>query len=461
MSEPILSSHQAVTPEIPGMLRHLAPRVTVIGDAMLDGWFSGESNRMAREAPAPVVRLTGRHFAPGGAANTAMNLAAMGARVSFVGLAGRDESGERLRDLMRDAGIEVSRLILHPGVRTVTKDRIVVGDQVMVRIDDGVNGAYPADALAALAEAAAASYASGEATVVCDYATGTLDGPVTDALTGLGRRPPVVIVDARDPRRWAGLSPDLVTPNSEETSAILGTPLRRDSDRVSAVSERSAELLDATGAAAVVVTLDRDGTVTLGRSGLVHRTWAAPATDKQASGAGDTFVSALTIARACGLPISASADLAQAAAHVVVSRVGTSVCSTADLAAHLSGYADSALEPDEVIRHLEDARRAGKRIVFTNGCFDVLHRGHTAYLNQAKRLGDILVVAINDDASVRRLKGAGRPVNPVSDRAGVLAALNCVDFVTVFDADTPIPLIERIRPDVYAKGGRLHPRGDA
>jgi rfaE bifunctional protein nucleotidyltransferase chain/domain len=201
------------------------------------------------------------------------------------------------------------------------------------------------------------------------------------------------------------------------------------------------------------VTLDRDGTVLLDETGVLHRTWARPATEKQASGAGDTFVAALTLARACGLPLTTSADLAQSAADVVVTRPGTSVCSTDDLTDHLAGFADSALSADDLVRRLEADRAAGRTIVFTNGCFDVLHRGHTTSLNQAKRCGDVLVVAINDDESVRRLKGEGRPINPVQDRAGVLAALSCVDHVTVFSEDTPVALIERVRPDVYAKGG--------
>jgi D-beta-D-heptose 7-phosphate kinase / D-beta-D-heptose 1-phosphate adenosyltransferase len=224
------------------------------------------------------------------------------------------------------------------------------------------------------------------------------------------------------------------------------------------ITEHREKLLAATGARAAVVTLDRDGTVLLTADGRRHRTWARPSSEKQASGAGDTFVAALTLARACRLPLTTGLDLAQAAADVVVHRFGTSVCSTADLAAHLGSFAEAALAPEELLARLSAERAAGRRIVLTNGCFDVLHRGHTSYLNQAKQLGDVLVVALNGDESVRRLKGPGRPINPVADRAGVLAALSCVDYVTVFDTDTPIPLIEALRPDIYAKGGDYTPQ---
>ena len=259
-------------------------------------------------------------------------------------------------------------------------------------------------------------------------------------------------MDAHDPSDWAALRPDIVTPNAEETANLLNIRLERSSDRVPTVLDLAPRLLRDTAAKSVIVTLDRDGTVMMGHDGSQHRTWAVPATDKQASGAGDTFAAALTVGRACGLPLLTSIDLAQCAADVVVSRMGTSVCSTADLVAHLAQFSDT-LDNDELVRQIDEQRSAGKRIVLTNGCFDVLHRGHTEFLNQAKRLGDILVVAINTDDSVRRLKGDGRPINTVADRAGVVAALSCVDYVTTFDTDNPIPLIERIRPDIYAKGG--------
>ncbi|WP_414171912.1 D-glycero-beta-D-manno-heptose 1-phosphate adenylyltransferase [Clavibacter tessellarius] len=215
-------------------------------------------------------------------------------------------------------------------------------------------------------------------------------------------------------------------------------------------------MLAASGSATAVVTLDRDGTVVLG-AGEPYRTRAHPVPEKQASGAGDTFVAALTLARAVGLPLAVSADFAQAAADVVVRLPGTSVCSAATLADHLGETRSRTVSQGELVDLVAAERAAGRRIVFTNGCFDVLHRGHTTYLRQAKRLGDVLVVALNSDDSVRRLKGSDRPVNTAEDRAGVLAELSCVDVITVFDTDTPIPLLEAVRPDVYAKGGDYTP----
>lgn len=188
---------------------------------------------------------------------------------------------------------------------------------------------------------------------------------------------------------------------------MLGVRLPEGAERIDAVSANREALLEASGASSLVVTLDRDGTVLFSAGGGTHRTWARPAAEKQASGAGDTFVAALTVARSAGLPLTASLDLAQAAADVVVHQPGTSVCSTAQLSRHLESFADTALGVEELDRQLEVHRAQGQRIVLTNGCFDVLHSGHTRYLNQAKQLGDVLVVALNSDDSVRRLKGPG------------------------------------------------------
>jgi rfaE bifunctional protein nucleotidyltransferase chain/domain len=249
------------------------------------------------------------------------------------------------------------------------------------------------------------------------------------------------------------LAPTAVTPNAGETERLLGRSLG--ADRVASAVRRRDELLAATGAAGVVVTLDRDGTVVHDADGS-SRTTAHPAPDAQANGAGDTFAAALTLALAGGETLADAAVYAQLAADVVVQRPGTSVCTREALVARVDGPT-RVLDADRLEAALDADRRAGKRIVFTNGCFDVLHVGHITSLKQAKQLGDVLVVAVNDDDSVRRLKGPGRPINAAADRARVLAELASVDYVTVFDSDTAIPLLERLRPHVYAKGGDYTP----
>ncbi|MCS5493844.1 D-glycero-beta-D-manno-heptose 1-phosphate adenylyltransferase [Curtobacterium flaccumfaciens] len=431
------------------------PLVVVIGDCILDRWTVGEAERVSREAPAPVVRVTETIAVPGGAANTAVNARALGARVRMVGLIGDDEAGDVLRQRLEAAGVDTSFLVEIPGARTTTKSRVVGGDRVVVRVDE-LAATPTAEHGERLARSVARAIRCADAAVVCDYGLGVR---AEDVVPMLDRdRPGAVVVDAHDLTRWAALHPDLVTPNAGETAGLLGTELGTGADRVGTVVAARADVLARSGARAAVVTLDRDGTVLLeAGSDQGFRTRATPASEQQASGAGDTFCAAATVALAVQAPLRDAVAVAQAAADVVVREAGTSVCTAAALLDSVTAPAATVVDHDELATAVEAARQAGRRVVFTNGCFDVVHRGHTTYLRQARDLGDLLVVALNDDDSVRRLKGPERPINPAEDRAGVLAALACVDLVTVFATDTPIPLIERLRPEVYVKGGDYSP----
>jgi len=431
------------------------PLVVVIGDCILDRWTVGEAERVSREAPAPVVRVTGTVAVPGGAANTAVNARALGARVRLVGLVGDDEAGCTLRERLDAAGVDTAHLVVVPGTRTTTKSRVVGGDRVVVRVDE-LAAAPTAEHGALLAAAVRRAIRCADAAVVCDYGLGVQASDVVPVLDV--DRPGAVVVDAHDLTRWAALRPDLVTPNAGEAAALLGHDLGTGPDRVAAVVAAREAVLRLTGAGAAVVTLDRDGTVLL-EAGADEgfRTRAVPASEQQASGAGDTFCAAATVALAVRAPLRDAVAVAQAAADVVVREAGTSVCTAAALLDSVTAPAATVVDHDELAAAVDRARADGRRVVFTNGCFDVVHRGHTTYLRQARDLGDLLVVALNDDDSVRRLKGPERPINPAEDRAGVLAALACVDLVTVFATDTPIPLIERLRPEVYVKGGDYSP----
>lgn len=442
--------------ELVARLQRNHPRVTVVGDFLLDGWWSGRIDRIAREAPAPVVDLAERRDAPGGAANTAVNLSALGAEVSAVGAVGADAAAESLRSGLSDAGVDVSRLRRVPGAHTTTKVRVSVDEQVLVRLDETQSAEWPEEARERLVADVGDAIARGDAVLICDYGSAVLDDGVVAELARLPRAP-LVIVDAHDPTRWSALRPDLVTPNAAEAERVLDDALGEGEERAGRAAAKAAILLDRTGAEAAIVTLDRSGTVLLGRDRAPFRTHAHPAPERHASGAGDVFVAALTAARSAGARLEAAAEFAQQAADVAVRAPGTCVCSLGDLEAWLGRPADPALPLDRLAERLAEHRRAGDRIVLTNGCFDVLHRGHTSSLRQAKRLGDVLVVALNSDASARRLKGPGRPVNDARDRASVIAELSCVDYVTVFDDDTACAVIRRLEPDVYAKGGDYTP----
>ncbi|MCU1565750.1 MAG: D-alpha,beta-D-heptose 7-phosphate 1-kinase, partial [Pseudarthrobacter sp.] len=287
-----LSSQRALSEWLPGRLAAEEPAILVIGDLMLDGWWSGSIERLCREAPAPVVDIQVRESVPGGAANTAMNLAALGSRVSVAGIIGTDDAGEDLRSQLVAAGIDVTHLHSHPDMVTTTKIRISSGGQVMLRLDDSAK-TVPDAALATLAASVRAAVERQDAVLVCDYGNGVLADPVRNGLIGAlaedpgpGGDRPLLVVDSHDPRPWARLRPDLVTPNAQEAARMLDLRLPDGQDRVETVSRHAGQLLEATGAGAVVVTLDRDGTVLLRPDGVTHRTWARPAAEKQASGAG-------------------------------------------------------------------------------------------------------------------------------------------------------------------------------
>jgi D-beta-D-heptose 7-phosphate kinase/D-beta-D-heptose 1-phosphate adenosyltransferase len=471
-----IRDRRSIDPELPRDIAACRPHVVVLGELILDGWWSGTIDRLCREAPVPVFDVRHREYSPGGGANTAVNLAAMGARVSLLGLTGDDDGGRLLRRLLTDWGVDTAGVVAIPGVRTECKTRLSSEDQLLLRFDEGPRrsgGVADPGAIRRAQETLAGvgrrALQDAKAVIVCDYGQELLPLGLASELRSWAPQKPFFVVDAHDPSRWAALQPDLVTPNAAEAARLAGSEVGP-GRRVEWAREAAQLVLAKTRARNVVVTLDREGTVLIERTGVTedsnpfeitggepavraHRTWAHPVPNKQASGGGDTFVAALTVARASGLPLRLSAELAQVAADVAVHRPGTAVCSTHDLVERLGGTPGKVVDTGSLLRAVSAARSGGLRIVLTNGVFDVLHRGHTSYLNQAKDLGDVLVVAVNGDESTRRLKGAGRPINSVADRTALLASLGCVDYVTVFDSETPIPLIEALRPDVYAKGG--------
>jgi rfaE bifunctional protein nucleotidyltransferase chain/domain/rfaE bifunctional protein kinase chain/domain len=443
------------------MDRFAGIRVVVVGDVMLDEWRFVQPERLAREAPAPVVTLRGRQDAAGGAANTAVNVARLGAPAVLVAAVGTDDAGNRLRDCLADAGVE-DRTVPIDGYTTPVKRRLLAGEQIVVREDEGT-GPVPATAAQLLAALHTTLRApTRPSLVICDYGLGALDGPVRDWLTGNRHRFATVALDAHDLRPWRGLSPSLITPSFTEAVRALDESARTyPADRVTAALAMVADLVEITGADTVAVTLDADGVVVSDRSGHTHHTTTDTVPASHTVGAGDVFLAALTLAVSAGASTRVAAEFAQRAASVSVSQVGTCVLDPQALAAW-SGPATpdpgtKLVDAATLARRVGELRRHGSRVVFTNGCFDVLHRGHVGYLEEGSRAGDVLVVAVNADESVRRLKGPDRPVNRAEDRAAVLAALSCVDFVVVFDQDSPSELIEALRPDVYVKGGDYPP----
>ncbi|HSJ56900.1 MAG TPA: D-glycero-beta-D-manno-heptose 1-phosphate adenylyltransferase [Anaerolineae bacterium] len=439
-------------------------RVGVVGEAMLDAYLHGDVERVSPEAPVPVLSATAEEYRAGGAANAAVNAAALGAAVDFLSVVGDDYDGRALRRVLRRAGVETSQVLTDPARRTLVKRRVVGGGQMLLRIDDGSTHPLSPELEAEVCDGVEALFEWCDAVIVSDYRYGILTPAVVDALRAARQRHPrVLVVDSKDLPLYQGVGVTAVKPNYRQALALIeahsadGDWGDNGHNRLDVVMAHRHEILDATGAEIAAVTLDRDGALILEREADPYRTYAEARADLRATGAGDTFVAAFALALAAGAYTPTAAELASAAAGVVLTHRQTAACSAAELRAYLVA-AEKQLDDREVLRaHVEMLRREGKRIVFTNGCFDILHGGHVLYLNRAKELGDVLVVGVNTDESVARLKGPDRPINGLQDRMQVLAGLSSVDLVIPFHEDTPKNLIRIVRPDLFVKGGDYTP----
>jgi D-beta-D-heptose 7-phosphate kinase/D-beta-D-heptose 1-phosphate adenosyltransferase len=437
-------------------------RVLVIGDLILDDWRFTEPRRLYREAPAPVLTLRHQVDAAGGAGNTAVNLAALGARPVLVSPVGDDPAGERVRACLLGAGVTDATVPVAGG-RTPTKRRLIAADQIVSCEEEvGAGAGWPETGEEVLrtldrflTDGAAADL------VVCDYGLGSLGEPIRRWLIAQRRRFAVVAVDAHDLVPWADLAPTVVTPSFAEAAPLLGGSPASGADRAQVVTGGADRLLARTGAQAVAVTLDVDGAAVVTTRGAPYRTRSTPVSASHTIGAGDAYVAAFTLALAVDADLRVAAELAQLAAAVTLCGRATCVCTREDLLGAVRGPARphraQVLDAARLVELVRTEREHGARVVFTNGCFDVLHSGHVGYLAEARDLGDLLIVAVNSDDSVRRLKGPQRPVNATADRVAVLTALSCVDAVVVFDEDSPAALIEAVRPDVFVKGGDYRP----
>jgi D-beta-D-heptose 7-phosphate kinase/D-beta-D-heptose 1-phosphate adenosyltransferase len=433
--------------------------VLVVGEAMLDTYLKGATDRLCREAPVPVVAVRERVDAPGGAANAAANARRLGARVTLLSVIGADAEGAALQRALAERDVPGDGLLEQPGRRTLAKQRVLAGSQMLVRFDHGSTERVDATRERALVERLEQLLPRHDAVIVSDYGYGIVTPPVIAALRAAQRREPrVLVVDSKTLLAFRGAGVTAIKPNYEEALGLLGTRAAAGrAERLALIHRHGPRILDLTTAQIAAVTLDTEGAVFFERGRSPYRTYARPADHARAAGAGDTFAAALALALAAGGDLAAAAELASAAAAVVVGKDDTAACSAAELAGAVTGAEKFAPDVAALEPHLERHRRAGRRVVFTNGCFDILHRGHITYLNAAKALGDVLVVGLNTDAGVRRLKGPARPINPLEDRAEVLAALSCVDHIVAFPEDTPVALVRTIRPTVYVKGGDYTP----
>lgn len=417
-------------------------RIVVVGDVMLDRYWHGRAARISPEAPVPVVSVDMDEVRPGGAANVALNLAALDVPVTLLGLIGDDDAAGRLRHALQTH--DVQHHLRVTAAPTITKLRVMSQAHQMIRLD--FESPFEAADASALAESADDVLSSASVLVLSDYGKGSLDAPRW--IQAARQRGVPVLVDpkGRDYKRYQGAT--CLTPNLGEFEAVVGA-VHSDQELLA----KAVDLIATLKLTSLLITRSEQGMILVRADGSSTQ-WAATAREvADVTGAGDTVIATFAAALGHGCADDEAARWANLAAGLVVSKLGTATVSVRELRA-TEGLKNGVLESEEaLLSYVAEARAAGHRIVMTNGCFDILHAGHVAYLREAASLGDRLLVALNSDASVSRIKGPERPLNSLRRRMEVLAGLNAVDAVIGFEDDTPEHLIDVIRPDVLVKGG--------
>ena len=442
----------------PALARHLSQfasqTLLVLGDVMLDRYVLGAAERMSPEAPIPVLHVRGRRQTLGGAGNVAQNAAALGGRAILVSVVGNDAPAAEITELLaRAPGID-NALVAAPARPTTVKTRFMSGGHQLLRVDEEVVDAIDPALEEALLAAYARALSAASVVVISDYAKGVLTDQVLTRAIAMARdagRP--VIADPKRVRFEAYHRVNVLTPNASEVARTA----RRPADDDAAAAAAGQVALEQAGADAVLVKRSEKGLTLVRRDAPALHIPTRAQEVADVSGAGDTLVTAFALALGCGAPMHEAAALANVAAGIVVGKPGTATVSNAELqeALHrheLLAIDDKVMERETAVERIAAWREKGLRVGFTNGCFDLIHPGHVRLLARARAGCDRLVVGLNSDASVHRLKGTGRPVQSEAARATVMASMASADLVVIFDEDTPQLLIEAVRPDVLFKG---------
>ncbi len=428
-----------------------ACRILVVGDLMLDEYVWGSVDRISPEAPVQVVTVDREEYALGGAGNVVNNLASLGAQVAVAGVIGTLEDGDRMMAMFQSLGVDTSGVIRDPLRPTTRKTRIIAANQHVLRIDRETRRAIPDENHRKLADFIRRKLPETDVMLISDYGKGVVTRALVNTAAEIadssGR---MVIADPKglDFSKYAGLS--LLTPNQKEAALAAGMEITDDAT----LAQAAQRILHVSGVRYLLVTRGPAGMALFEKDAPPY---AIPAEARQVfdvSGAGDTVIAVLGLAAAAGRPLREAARLANTAAGIVVGKVGTATVTPAELSAALTQDAGHGKHKsiEELANIASALRRAGRKVVLTNGCFDLLHAGHIQLFTASRQMGDALIVAIDDDASVRRLKGEGRPVISARERVRILSALDSVDYVVVFATEMLPRLIDAVRPDILTKG---------
>lgn len=455
MTQPAFIDPQSLAALAPRVEDFSRARILCIGDLMLDRFVYGAVERISPEAPIPVVRQSDERIMLGGAGNVVRNIISLGGQCSFISVIGDDASGHQLTRLVGEQERVAPYLMTEPGRISTEKTRYVSGTQQLLRCDRETAAAIQEATADRIIQIAEAEIANHEMVLLSDYGKGLLTDHVIRAVIEKANTlniPVFVDPKRRDFSIYRGAT--LISPNLRELAAACGQDACEDE---TAIVDAARELISLHGLQWLMVTRGADGMTLVGANGIVTHIPAEAREVFDVSGAGDTVIATLAVARTAGLEMAECAYLATIAAGIVVGRLGTATVYRTDIKSALHGYNTShsraKLQPLEHAKEVVDGwKKQGLRVGFTNGCFDILHVGHLSSLQDAKAECDRLVVGINTDASVKRLKGDSRPLNNELDRAMLLAAIDCVDLVILFREDTPLNLLENLRPDVLMKG---------
>ncbi|PHM17691.1 MAG: bifunctional heptose 7-phosphate kinase/heptose 1-phosphate adenyltransferase [Sulfuricurvum sp. PD_MW2] len=434
-------------------LHNSHPQILVIGDLMIDHYLWGGCERISPEAPVQVVDIARETTVLGGAGNVINNLVALGAHVSIAGVIGDDENGEELCTMLDAIGVKSEGLVKQKGRKTSKKSRIIASNQQILRYDKESK-----DAIDLTSEQAIVSYVKStiglcDILILSDYGKGVItDTVAAGVITAARNAGKKVLVDpkGKDYRKYQGAY--LLTPNKKEASEATGIVINDEESLKKALLN----LKETCDLECSMITLSEDGIAIYDESMRRFPTVAKEVYD--VTGAGDTVIASLSFALSSGLGIDEAAPFANHAAAVVVGKIGSATVTLSEIEEYESSLHQSTSDmhiksKEEIVALSDRLKKEGKKVVFTNGCFDILHVGHVKYLQEAKSYGDVLIVGLNSDSSVRELKGPTRPVNNEDDRAYILAALESVDYVVVFSEETPHDLIKSIAPDILVKGG--------
>lgn len=429
--------------------------ILVVGDVMLDNYYVGDVRRISPEAPVPVFRKRSERSVLGGAANVAANLVAANQQVSIMSIVGNDDNGRRLMAQFSEQGVD-AKLVGKLQRSTTIKTRFLAdNNQQILRLDVEDTDAITKQECSSMLHQLQGNISQFDLILMSDYLKGLLTHEFCQGIIKMAKANSIpVVIDVKDPKYGKYYGATLLKPNLNELRALTG----RNADTKKEIVDAAEELRKRSNCQYVLATLGAKGMALIG-DGEPYFVKSLAREVYDVSGAGDTTVAYLATCMANGIPIREAVDIANYAAGIQVGKVGTSSVYWQEVRDLISnednGISHKILSPEEVLHFRKD--NAQKKIVFTNGCFDILHIGHKRYLQQAATLGDILVVGVNSDASVKRLKGPSRPVNNEQDRAEMLSAMGFIDYVVIFDEDTPYELIKKIQPDILVKGGDYKP----